>query len=177
MTYPPPSGGPNDPWSQPSAPPADPTLAMGQPIPTQPAGPDPYAPFDPYTGAKSDQAPAAGGDPYAAPGYAPPGYAPPGYPGYGYPAAQKTNGMAIAALVLSLVGIASCITAPIGAILGHVARKQIRESGEGGEGMAKAAIIVGWILTGLFVLLIIFYVVIIVLAVATADTGGSTPTF
>ncbi|MFG1954086.1 DUF4190 domain-containing protein [Micromonospora sp. NPDC048830] len=182
MTYPPPSGGPNDPWAQPSAPPADPTLAMGgQPIPAQPANPDPYAPADPYAVAKSDQGPAANPDPYAAPGYGQPGYPPgyptPGYPGYGYAPPQKTNGMAIAALVLSLVGIASCITAPIGAILGHVARKQIRESGEGGEGMAKAAIIVGWILTGLLVLLIIFYVVVIVLAIATADTGGSTPTF
>ncbi|WP_309244337.1 DUF4190 domain-containing protein [Micromonospora parastrephiae] len=114
---------------------------------------------------------------YAPPGYPAPGYAPPGYPpqysGYGYPP-PKTNGMAIAALVLALAGFASCITAPVGAILGHVAQKQIRLSGEGGAGMAKAAIIIGWILTGLLVLLIIFYVVVIVFAITTGASSDST---
>ncbi|MER7330425.1 MULTISPECIES: DUF4190 domain-containing protein [unclassified Micromonospora] len=166
MTYPPPSGGWNDPaWSgQQSSPPADPVI--GQPIPTQPTG-DPYAPADPY----------AGGDPYAgtqpAAQPAPAGYPPPAYPAYGYGAPQKTNGMAIAALVLSLVGFTSCITAPVGAILGHVAAKQIRQTGEGGEGMAKAAIIIGWILTGLLVLLILFYVGIIVLAITQGSSSSS----
>jgi lipopolysaccharide/colanic/teichoic acid biosynthesis glycosyltransferase len=74
--------------------------------------------------------------------------------------------------VLSLVGFTSCITAPVGAIMGHVARKQIRQTGEQGEGMAKAAIIVGWILTALLVLLIIFYVVMIVIAI-NSDSSSS----
>ncbi|MBQ1072798.1 DUF4190 domain-containing protein [Micromonospora sp. C31] len=175
MTYPPPSGGWNDPaWSgQQSSPPADPARPVsGQPVPTQPAGGDPYAPAEPYA---AD--PYAGGDPYAgakqASGQpAPAGYPPP-YPNYGYAPAPKTNGLAIAALVLSLVGIASCVTAPVGAILGHVAQNQIRQTGEGGEGMAKAAIIVGWILTGLLVLGILFYVAIIVFAISQADTSGT----
>ncbi|WP_320065685.1 DUF4190 domain-containing protein [Micromonospora sp. RTGN7] len=172
MTYPPPPG--NDPWSPPT-PPVDPTL----PVSGQPTGPDPYTGIDPYAGMKSEQAAPAHVDPYAAPGYAPAGYPAAGYPaagypGYGYPPPQKTNGMAIAALVLALVGIASCITAPIGAILGHVAQKQIRQTGEGGEGMAKAAIIIGWILTGLMVLGIIFYIVIIVIAVSSGSTSSST---
>ncbi len=124
MTDPPPPGGWPDPtWSGPqSSPPVDPTLVAGPPVPTQPGPP-------PMPG-------------YALPGYPPPGYPPP-YPGYGYPTPPKTNGMAIAAFVLALVGITSCLTAPVGAILGHVARKQIRVSGEGGDGMAKAAIIIG----------------------------------
>lgn len=167
MSYPPPSGGWHDPSvpGQQSTPPADPTLAMGGQIPTQPTSADPYAPTNPYAGMPGGQPTA---DPYAAAGYPPPGY-----PGYGYPAAAKTNTLAIVALVLSLVGFASCITAPIGAILGHVARKQIRETGEQGEGMAKAAIIVGWILTVLLALLIAVYVVIIVLAIANGGTSGS----
>ncbi|GAA4476126.1 DUF4190 domain-containing protein [Phytohabitans houttuyneae] len=100
---------------------------------------------------------------YAAP---PQGYAAPMYPGYApYPPSPPTNGMAIAALVCSLAGIATCISAPVGAILGHIARKQIRERGEGGDGLALAGIIVGWILTGLLVLVIAFYVVIIILAI------------
>ncbi|NYF56732.1 DUF4190 domain-containing protein [Micromonospora purpureochromogenes] len=156
MTYPPPSGG----WHDPSA---DPTLPVsGQPIPAQPTGKDPYAPADPYAGAVPAQAGPV--DPYAMAGY--PGAA---YPGYGQPVA-KTNSMAIAALVLSLVGFASCITAPVGAILGHVAMKQIRQTGEGGEGMAKAAIIVGWILTGLLLLLLAFPV--IMLAVMDASSNS-----
>ncbi|MEV0427957.1 DUF4190 domain-containing protein [Micromonospora sp. NPDC050495] len=188
MSYPPPSGGwqdPSAPGPQ-SAPPADPTLPMsGSPIPTQPNPADPYAapgyppPAGPYAAPgyppPGDPYAAAGypppGDPYAAPGYPPPGdpyaaagYPPPGYPGYP-PPATKTNGLAIAAMALALLGFTSCITAPIGAILGHVALKQIRERGEQGEGMAKAGVIIGWILTGLMVVLIAAYIVAIVIAV------------
>ncbi|MCW3816249.1 DUF4190 domain-containing protein [Micromonospora sp. DR5-3] len=206
MSYPPPSGGWHDP-SRPgpqSSPPADPTMPMaGSPIPSQPSPADPYAApqppsappaGDPYAAPGYPPAggdpyaapgyPPAGGDPYAAPGYPPTGgdpyaaggYPPPAYPPYGHPS-SKTNTLAIVALVLSLVGFASCITAPIGAIMGHVARKQIRETGEQGEGMAKAAIIVGWILTALMLVLIVVYVGAIIFAISNADTGGSTPTF
>lgn len=52
----------------------------------------------------------------------------------------KTNTMAIAAFVVSLVACA-----PIGIIMGHVARRQIRETGEQGAGFALAAIIIGWV--------------------------------
>ncbi|MEV0215158.1 DUF4190 domain-containing protein [Micromonospora sp. NPDC050695] len=177
MTNPPPPGGWTDPtWSaQPSSAPPDPTLVAGQPVPAQAGPADPYAPVDPYAGGQPLPGQPVPG--YAPPGYPSPGYAPPGYPpqysGYGYPPPPKTNGLAIAALVLALVGFASCITAPVGAILGHVAQKQIRLSGEGGEGMAKAAIIIGWILTALLVLLIIFYIVVIVLAITTGASSDS----
>jgi hypothetical protein len=60
--------------------------------------------------------------------------------------------MAIISLILSLAGIVTLITAPIGAVLGHMARRQIRETGEEGDGMALAGIVVGWIITGLLVL-------------------------
>lgn len=102
----------------------------------------------------------------------PPNVNPPGaYPGYGCPRPQP-NSLAVAALVLSLFGLTSCITAPVWAILGHVAQKQIRETGESGEGLAKAAIIVGWILTGLATLLIVFSVVVLVpVATEPASTG------
>jgi hypothetical protein len=90
-------------------------------------------------------------------GFPPGGLPPPGPPGEPYPAYQpgqprRQNTMAIIALVLSLVGFIIGISAPVGAILGHVARKQIRETGESGEGMALAAIIVGWVLTGLLLI-------------------------
>ncbi|MFV2103343.1 DUF4190 domain-containing protein [Micromonospora sp. LOL_024] len=187
MTQPPPSGGWPDPAStgHPSSPPVDPTMPVSPqpPVPSQPTGYDPYQPTaDPYAGMKSDLGAPPAAAPYPPAGYPPAGYppapppgyppAPPGYgyppPGYGYPQ-QKTNSMAIVALVLSLIGIGSCITAPVGAIIGHVAMRQIRETGEGGEGMAKAAIIVGWILTGLLALVIIGYGIAIAIAIANSS--------
>jgi Domain of unknown function (DUF4190) len=87
-------------------------------------------------------------------------------PGYGYPAPPKTNGMAVAAMVVSIGGALSLVCAfcfvvlailPLGAgvtggILGFAARRQIRERGEQGDGMALAGIIVGFIVAGLGVL-------------------------
>lgn len=87
---------------------------------------------------------------YGTPPPGPPGYGYPG-PGYAYPAPAPTNGMAIASLVCSLSGLAVCVSAPVGAVLGHVARRQIRQRGEQGDGMALAGIIVGWVITGLLV--------------------------
>ena len=83
------------------------------------------------------------------PGYGPPGYGAPGYPVYGRP----TNTMAILALVMAFV------FAPAGLILGIVARRQIRQTGEDGEGLALAGIIVGGIVTAIFVLFIVFWIV------------------
>ncbi|WP_442935093.1 DUF4190 domain-containing protein [Micromonospora sp. CPCC 206061] len=81
------------------------------------------------------------------------GYAPPPRPGppqYGPPQpGPRTNGLAIASLVLSLASISVCVSAPIGAVLGHIARRQIAERGESGDGMARAGIIIGWIVTAL----------------------------
>ena len=95
------------------------------------------------------------------PGYRPPpGYGPPPGPppGYGYPPpypvyGPPTNPMAIAALVCALT------IAPVGLGLGIAARKQIRRTGEQGDGMALAAVIIGGIVTGIYVLLIVFLVI------------------
>jgi len=106
-------------------------------------------------------------------GAAPPPPAPPAqpaaYPAYGQPPAPgaygpPNNTLAIVAMVLSLAGILTGITAIVGAILGHVALSQIKRSGEGGRQFALTAIIAGWIITGLglliFIGIIIFYVVL-----------------
>jgi hypothetical protein len=47
--------------------------------------------------------------------------------------------MAIAALILVLVFY------PVGIILGHVARGQIKRTGEGGRGLATAALVIGYL--------------------------------
>ena len=84
-------------------------------------------------------------------GYPPPGYGRPYY--YGPP---PTNPMAVAALVLAFV------IPPAGIVMGISARRQIRQSGEQGDGLALAGIILGSIATGLFVLLIAFWLVLFV---------------
>ena len=108
------------------------------------------------------------------PGYGLPGYAP--YPVYGAPTnaaylapptnaaylAPPTNPMAIAALACALT------VAPVGLGLGIAARKQIRRSGERGDGLALAAIIIGGLVTGIYVLLL---VVLVIAWIALLDTG------
>jgi Domain of unknown function (DUF4190) len=79
-----------------------------------------------------------------------PGYPPP------YPAtARATNTMAILALVFAFV------FAPVGIVLGIMARNQIARTGEGGAGLAKAGLILGSVFTGLWVLWMIFIIVVI----------------
>ncbi|NUT33914.1 MAG: DUF4190 domain-containing protein [Hamadaea sp.] len=58
--------------------------------------------------------------------------------------------LAVPALVLACLGIVTYICAPVGAILGHVARGQIRRRGQTGGGFALGAVIVGWTVTGLY---------------------------
>ncbi|WP_025736971.1 DUF4190 domain-containing protein [Mycobacterium genavense] len=73
-----------------------------------------------------------------------PGYAPP--PGPGYPAAAGTNSMAIASLVCSLLGWLCGVGAILGIIFGIVALGKIKETGEGGRGLAIAGIAIGAVL-------------------------------
>lgn len=89
--------------------------------------------------------PGFGASPYTQPG-AMPGQMP--YQG-GFNPNPQTNSLALASLILSLLGLLTWITAPIGAILGHIARRQIRETEEGGDGLALGGIIVGWVITAL----------------------------
>lgn len=83
---------------------------------------------------------------------------------YGAPAyqARTTNGMAIASLVCGVAGFVTCISAIPAVILGHIARKQIRESGgtQQGEGMALAGLIIGYILIALLAAYVLFFVVL-----------------
>jgi hypothetical protein len=102
-------------------------------------------------------------------GYAPYG-APYAAPPYAYPAGRGTNGLAIASLVCSLGGFVTCISAPVGIVLGHMARRQIRESGEDGAGLATAGLVIGYVFTALGALLLAVYVG---LAVIFATHAGS----
>ena len=117
-------------------------------------GDPPQAPGPGY-GPPPGYGPGYGPPPGYGPGYGPPpGHGgwygpPPGYPGFRRP----TNVTAILALVMAFV------FAPAGLVLGIVARRQIKQTGEEGDGLALAGIIVGAIATALFVLLIVFWIV------------------
>ena len=71
---------------------------------------------------------------------------------------RTTNGFAVAALVLSILGWSMLpVLGSIGAIIfGHIARGQIRRSNgnEDGEGLALAGLILGWVSVGLAILAI-----------------------
>ncbi len=177
MTYPP--GGTPDPY-QPQQPygqqPYDPTTpysaepSSGQPYGAQPASGQPYGsqpssgqPYgsQPSSGQPygSPPPPAYGQDPYKQSGYGQPAYGQP------YQPVATTNTMAILALVFAFV------FAPAAIVMGHVAKKQIRQTGEQGEGLATAGLWLGYIFTGLAVLACAFYVVVVVIAVGSASTS------
>ena len=64
---------------------------------------------------------------------------------YPYPVARPTNGLAIAALVCGIAQFAVGVTFIPAIICGHMARRQIRQTGEGGDGMALAGLILGYV--------------------------------
>ena len=101
------------------------------------------------------------------PPYGPPGshpwpsqHAGSGPPGYDYyaPTSARTNGMAIASMVLGILWI-YWIGSVLALVFGYVAKQQIRQRGEGGEGMATAGIVLGWIGVSFMALFIVFGVV------------------
>jgi hypothetical protein len=106
----------------------------------------------------------------------------PTYPGpvpqpgaWAYPGAvARTNALAITSMVCGIVQFFGFwLLAAIPAIVcGHIARRQIRQTGEQGAGMALAGLILGWAGVALTA---IFVIVIIIAVVATNSqpaTGG-----
>ena len=166
MTYPPPGGTPD---------PYQPQQPYGQQPgydPTSPYSQDPYA--APASGAPSSGQPYGQQPPYGAPSSGQP-YGQQQYgqqPGYGqpyaqqpYPTAAPTNTMAILALVFAFV------FSPAAIVMGHVAKKQIRQSGESGDGLATAGLWLGYIFTSLYVA---FCALWIILAAAGIWSSNST---
>lgn len=144
------------------------------PPPSAPGQGDPQAPTPPAPPSQSYSAPPAPG--YGAPAQ---GHHPPA-PGYGAPPAgyapvapARTNPLAIAALATACGGVIIWILAPIaGAIMGHIALRQIKRTGENGRGMALAGVLVGWILGGLQLIGVVAYVIFIIIAFATVGAGA-----
>src|SRR5216683_2756946 len=95
-------------------------------------------------------------------GYPQSGYQPgmPAWAGGGYPG-PKTNGLAIAALICGIVqflGFWLLGTIPA-IVLGHMARKQIRQRNEQGAGLALAGLILGYVGIALTVIVVIIIII------------------
>lgn len=172
--YQPPQPPPHDPTVQ-YPPPYSPPGGPGYPAPTSGSGYPPPAGGPGYPGPTSGSGypgPTSGGGypgPAGGSGYPPPqqGYGPPpgypqpgdkspfggpaqfGQPAYGSPYAPQimpTNTMAILALVFVF------IFAPVSIVFGHIAKRQMSRSGEEGNGLATAGLILGYIVTAIMVI-------------------------
>ena len=83
---------------------------------------------------------------------------------YGPPVvAQRTNGMAIAALACGIVGFFVFPASIAAVMLGHMARREIGRTGEAGGGMATAGLILGYIGLVIGILLILGFIVAVAL--------------
>jgi hypothetical protein len=118
--------------------------------PSQPPYGQPYG--QPGSGPPSYEQPTYGQPGYEQPGYGQPGYGQPGYGqhayGQPYQPAQPagTNIMAILSLVFAFV------FPPAGIVLGHLAKRQLRTSGEQGNSLATAGLVLSYIFTALLLL-------------------------
>jgi hypothetical protein len=89
-------------------------------------------------------------------------------------AQRRTDGQAVASLVLGIIGIGMCplIASIVAIILGSQAKARIAaDPSLEGEGMAKAGVILGWIGVGLGAIGIIFFVLSIAFSVGSGQFG------
>lgn len=71
------------------------------------------------------------------------------------PGPPRTNGSATGALVCGILGTMVGVTSIPAVILGHKARAEIRRSGEQGDGMALAGLVLGYLVIGFIALMVV----------------------
>ncbi|WP_433347054.1 DUF4190 domain-containing protein [Micromonospora sp. CA-111912] len=114
-----------------------------------PQEPDqPPSPYEPPPGEPGQSGPPSGYEQYGQPGqYGPP----PGYGQYGQPGqypgqpppGRATNILAVLSLVFAFV------FPPAGIVFGHVAKQQLRRTGEEGDQLATWGLILGYLFTAI----------------------------
>ena len=153
----------------PQYPPPNPDHASGYPPPVAPPpgyeqpsgfGPPPYPqPPPPYGGPPTYGPPAYPGGYYPTPEYQGGYYPTPDYQGgYGYVPPQKagTNALAIASLISSFTGLLCCVGSIVAIVLGAIAVRQIKRTGQDGFGLAVAGIVIGIATLGVTLVFLIF---------------------
>ncbi|PFG34365.1 DUF4190 domain-containing protein [Sanguibacter antarcticus] len=85
--------------------------------------------------------------------------------GYPYGAPTATNPMALGSLIASIAGwtVVPVVGWIVGVILGHIARRQLRENTAQGAGLALAGLITGYV--GLALLVLAFVLLFVFVAV------------
>ena len=157
------------------SPPATPPYGAQPPYGSPPEQPAYGQPAEQPSGQPAEQPPAYGapaGQPgaYGQPAYAQPAYGQPAYgqPAYGQPAyggaygygEAKTNVLALVSMIASIAGVTvlPVLGSLAGAIMGHIALRQIATTGEKGRGMALTGVILGWVGLALLILVIVLIV-------------------
>jgi hypothetical protein len=87
-----------------------------------------------------------------------------------YPPTLPTNGLAIASLVCGVGTFVIGLSFIPAIICGHIARRQIRQTGEQGGGLALAGLILGYVGGALFIVLVLVFVAVV------HKTGQAVPT-
>ena len=92
-----------------------------------------------------------------------------------YPPAPPTNGLAIASLVCGVGTFVIGLSFIPAIICGHIARGQIRRTGEQGGGLALAGLILGYVGGALFIAAVLVIVFLVAKVSSTVSVGNSVP--
>ncbi|MGW1679548.1 DUF4190 domain-containing protein [Saccharopolyspora sp. NPDC002376] len=128
-------------------------MVDGEPELTTP----PYDPNNPNSGGfEQPYDPNYAQQPYVQPQYGQPAYV----PVVGVSVLPPNNGLAVASMVVSLVGIPlmcawiGFLLGILGVVFGHIAQTQIKRDGTRGSGMAMAGIVIGYCIIGFLAALV-----------------------
>jgi hypothetical protein len=91
------------------------------------------------------------------------------------PVRHRTNSLAVASLICGLAQPFMGLTTIPAIVLGYVARGQIRRTGEEGNGLATAGLVLGWIGLGLAVVLILLLAAVSAGHVSTVNPAPPGP--
>jgi Domain of unknown function (DUF4190) len=99
------------------------------------------------------------------------------YPAYqgpypAYPPALTTNGLAIASLVCGVGTFVIGLSFIPAIICGHIARRQIRQTGEQGGGLALAGLILGYVGGALFIAAVLAIVFLVTKVSSSVSVGN-----